>query len=158
MGVKNRHRVRDKDLESYVAPLRDLYGMRPFEDPVESGDTDHGDVLLSGSTVVAVRLGDRFYPTVKGMLQTRPTRRWVTVDMGAVPHVTNGADVMAPGIVDADPDIEEGDPVWIRDVDNDQPLAVGDALADAEAMVQGDQGKVVRNLHYVGDEIFELAV
>lgn len=158
--IRNRHRVRDKDLEDLVAHLRDAFGMDPFEGPVERGDSDEGPVLLAGGRVVAARLDEDpnapFLPTVHGMLARPPTRAWVTVDMGAVPHVTNGADVMAPGIVDADPGIAEGAPVWVRDERNEKPLAVGRALVEGPAMVAGDSGKAVATLHHVGDTVFAL--
>ena len=31
---------------------------------------------------------------------------------------------MGPGIVDADPDVQPGDLVWVKDVNNGVPLAV----------------------------------
>lgn len=158
MGVRNRHPLRDRDRERHEADLADLFGMEPFEGPIEVGDSDLGEVLISAETIVGFRVDDGFLPTVKGLLARPPTKRWVTVDMGAVPHVTNGADAMAPGIVDADEEIAEGDPVWIRDVDNEQPLAVGRALEDAAGMVAGESGKSVETLHHVGDKLFEMEV
>jgi PUA domain protein len=78
----------------------------------------------------------------------------VTVDMGAVPHVANGADVMAPGITEADPAIRAGDLVWVRDERNRRPLAVGRALVDGPAMPRGKKGKAVETLHHVGDALW----
>jgi PUA domain protein len=76
--------------------------------------------------------------------------------MGAVRFLANGADVMAPGVIDADPAIEEGQGVWIRDVNNLKPLAVGIALTDAKTMIEVNEGKVVKTTHFVGDKIWEL--
>lgn len=156
--IKNRHPVRDKDLGTYLATLRDAFGMEPFDGPVEHGTSDEGEVLLAGGRIVAFQRGETYLPTVHGLLARTPARAWVTVDMGAVPHVTNGADVMAPGIVDADGDIAEGDPVWVRDENNEQPLAVGRALVDGPEMVGADHGKAVETLHHVGDKVFALEV
>jgi len=77
------------------------------------------------------------------------------VDMGAVPYVTNGADVMGPGIVEVDPDIKEGDMVWIRDMTHKRPLAIGKALVSAEVMAAKAPGKAIKNLHFVGDKIWK---
>lgn len=156
MTIKNRHPVRDKDAETYLATLRDAFGMDRFDGPIETGDSSEGPVLIAGGRIVAVRIGGTFLPTIAGLLLQPPTRGWVTVDMGAVPHVTNGADAMAPGIVDADPDLEAGDWSWIRDVENEQPLAVGRALVGGPEMVDAGEGKAVENLHHVGDRVFEL--
>lgn len=157
VSVRNRHPLSDKDAGSAIAFLEDAFGMEPLPTPLEKGTSDEGDVLIADGRIVAWRRGDRFWPTVHGLLMRPPARAWVTVDMGAVPHVTNGADVMAPGIVDADEAIREGDPVWIRDVDNEQPLAVGRALVDGPPMVDKTQDKVVETLHHVGDDLFELS-
>ena len=77
------------------------------------------------------------------------------MDMGAVPFITNGADVMGPGITDVDPDIKEGDMVWIRDIKNEIPLAVGIALRSAAELMEKKQGKAVGTLHYVGDKLWK---
>ncbi len=114
------------------------------------------DVLLRGSEALALVVSDAPVPTVRGLLRAPASRRYVTVDMGAVPHIYNGADVMAPGIVEADPAIEPGQLVWVRDEANRQPLAVGEALASGVAMAAGAEGKAVRTLHHVGDWIWEM--
>ncbi len=107
-------------------------------------------LLVEGIAFAVIVQGEPF-PTVRGLLRTPVTRRYVTVDMGAVPYVTNGADVMAPGIVDADPHIEEGQIVWVRDERNLMPLAVGRALLPGQQMLVANRGKAVDTIHYVGD-------
>ena len=78
------------------------------------------------------------------------------VDMGAVKFVTNGADVMSPGIVDADENIIEGDQVWICDEEHYKPLAVGIAIMNGKQMISERQGKSVKIIHYVGDVLWNL--
>jgi PUA domain protein len=78
--------------------------------------------------------------------------------MGAVKFVTNGADVMAPGIVDAYSGIVEGDQVWVCDERNRKPLAVGIAVMSGEQMVEGDEGVAVKLVHYVGDVVWNFSV
>ena len=63
---------------------------------------------------------------------------------------------MAPGIVDADPSILKDDYVWICDENNKKPLAIGIALMSGEQMKQSKEGKAIKNLHYVGDELWNL--
>ena len=62
---------------------------------------------------------------------------------------------MAPGIIEADKEIKEGDIVWVRDERN-LPLAVGKALMDGIEMVKANRGKAVENLHYIGDKLWKL--
>jgi PUA domain protein len=70
-----------------------------------------------------------------------------------VSFVSDGADVMRPGIVTADELIDEGDLVVIDEESHGKVLAVGRALVDGAEMV-GDSGKVVGSVHHVGDDLF----
>jgi len=132
-------------------------GDSPFDtgDPVDTADTSEGQVLLLKGETIATFFDGEVFPTIKGLLNIDATKSFVTVDMGAVEFVYNGADIMAPGIVDADEDIEEGDLVWIRDIEHKKPLAVGRAMNDGEHMIKAEEGKVVRSLHHVGDGRFD---
>jgi PUA-domain protein len=93
-------------------------------------------------------------PTLK-LLQTNDLLKKITVDMGAVRFGANGADVMRPGITQIGPGIMKGELVVIRDVKNNKSLAVGRALFSSEEMAVQTQGKVIRNLHYIGDDLWK---
>ena len=80
----------------------------------------------------------------------------VVVDMGAVPHVTGGADIMAPGIRSVLGNFSSSQLVVIVDEKHDKHLAVGRSLLDSTALKQTRKGKVVENLHYVGDTVWEV--
>jgi len=74
---------------------------------------------------------------------------------GAVPFVVKGADIMGPGIVDADKEINPGDFVWVRDVKNLRALAIGEALISGMEMLQKKPGKAIKSIHYVGDKLWK---
>jgi len=78
------------------------------------------------------------------------------VDMGAVPHIVNGADVMRPGIKDFRGEFNEGDFVVVRDERNLRPLAVAIALVGLEECRAMKKGKVAKNIHHVNDRIWKL--
>lgn len=78
--------------------------------------------------------------------------------MGAVKFVTNGADIMSPGIVEADDDIDVGNIVVIEDMNNHKPLAIGESLISGAEMVESSKGKAIKSIHYVGDEIWNLEI
>ena len=130
----------------------------PLPPEVERADAGDFDVLVAGGRALAFvrRDPERVAPTCRLLLQKRPAKAFVTVDMGAVKFVNNGADVMAPGIVEADPAIQPGDLVWIRDEKNKVPLAVGEAILAGAQMPRGPKGKAVKALHHVGDPLWEL--
>ena len=96
--------------------------------------------------------------TLQGLNVYKPREKRVVVDMGAVGFVTKGADVMAPGIVDSDENISEGDHVWICDERHLKPIAVGVALMNGIDMKSNNKGKSVQVIHYVGDMIWHLGI
>lgn len=157
MELKNRHRLKDKEVEKYHKEIDSKLGDSLFSatGAVDVADCQGRKVLLLDQKPLATFFDDEVFPTVKGLLQIAPEKRYVTVDMGAVEFIYNGADIMAPGIVDADEGIENGDLVWVREVEHEKPLAVGRAMTDGKEMIGSQKGKVVKNLHHVGDGLFE---
>jgi PUA-domain protein len=80
----------------------------------------------------------------------------ITVDMGAIKFVTSGADVMRPGITGIEPGIVINEPVVIVDETHKKPIAVGIALVDSVEMENVQKGKVVKIIHYVGDDVWNI--
>lgn len=93
-------------------------------------------------------------PHLKKMLQSPDMLPKITVDMGAVKFVIGGADIMRPGIVFIDENIKKDDFCVIVDQNNKKPLAIGQALFSYDKMNSMKSGKVVKNVHYVGDKIW----
>ena len=99
---------------------------------------------------------DSLVPTLKLLLKDRLLKT-IVVDMGAVKFVTNGADIMRPGITSVEHGIEKDDFVVILDETHNKPLAVGQAMFSKEEIDSMSEGKVIKNLHFVGDEIWSFA-
>ena len=78
----------------------------------------------------------------------------IVVDMGAIPYVCNGADVMAPGIVRVEGEFAKGDLVLVVDEKHGKPLAIGESLNDSASVRNTKQGAVVKNVHFVSDKIW----
>ena len=156
--LRKRARLKRREIEAYASALEAQLGVKVFSeaDTVDEAEGPEFNAVFVNGQVLAMVLGGRPMLTVRGLLAYTPTRRYVTVDMGAVPYVYNGADVMAPGIVDADPTIAPGDFVWIRDEKNLRPLAVGEAILSGPEMVARDKGKAVKSIHHVGDELWRV--
>ena len=55
-----------------------------------------------------------------------------------------------------DEEIQEGDLVWVRDQEHKRPLAVGWAVKDGSSLVKELKGKGLKNIHWVGDELWEM--
>ncbi|MEF8782992.1 MAG: RNA-binding protein [Haloarculaceae archaeon] len=159
MDVKSRHHLRSDAVDEIREALESNLGVEVDADSFEKIELEGGDwdvVLVDGDPLVLYLDGDPFV-TVQGANALSPTERIVTVDAGAIEFVSNGADVMRPGIVDADEDIEEGDLVVVSEETHGKVLAIGRALTGGEDMI-GEEGRVVESIHHVGDDLFELSV
>ena len=146
-----RRRLRKKEAKR-IAEEMQQYG---FE---VQGDMDEVEfktlkVILVDSEPLLLEFDGRHYFTLFGLLRFRPEKGKVTVDNGALPYIMNGADVMKPGIVYADGDIEEGDFVYVTVEGKESPIAVGVALVDGPEMM-GEKGKAVKTIHHLKDDIW----
>jgi len=155
---KNRHRLSKKEIRALEREFVGIIGISPFSEDssIDIAETEKHTVILEGDDVIGIYIDDRPFPTVRGILKRTPSSKYVTVDMGAVKFVAGGADVMAPGIVEADESIKEGDVVFIRDIKNNRPIAVGIALVSGNSMIREKKGKAVKNINHVGDDIWNL--
>jgi len=151
--VKNKHRLKRKKAKHIISSLEG-YFQESFPIPIDTldvGEVDGYTLYFVNKKPLLMAYKETVLFTIQGLLVYQPKHRSVQVDMGAVRFVTNGADVMAPGIVAADPAISEGDFVWICDENHKKPLATGIALMSGEEMVQASKGKSVRIIHHIGD-------
>lgn len=154
--IRKRKRMREKDAKSLALLIEEAAGTSVFEDePVDIAESTDYKLIFVGGEILGLIYEEKPFLTIRGLLKYKPSKRYITVDMGAVPFITNGADVMGPGITDADPGIEAGDMVWIRDIKNEIPLAVGIALRSATELMKKEQGKAVVTIHYVGDKLWK---
>ena len=159
MQVSSRHHLRSDAIDELKTSLSDSLGIdiegETFE-LVELDGTEFDIVLVDGEKLVAY-VDDEPFLTVEGANEFPPQRGLVTVDAGAIEFVSNGADVMRPGIVEVDDGITDGDLVAIAEETHGKVLAVGRAQTDSDDML-GDSGKVVSSIHHVGDDLYEFSV
>ena len=109
--------------------------------------------IIDGDVKLARRDETLFPPLLNESVEGLPS---VLVDMGAIPYVCNGADVMSPGITGIDGEFGEGDLVIVRDEKHRKALAVGVALVPSEDMREMPKGKAVKSVHYVGDKLWKV--
>lgn len=156
MDVKSRHHLRSDAIDEIRDALADNLDVdldaETFE-RIELEDSDWEIVLVDGDPLV-LYLGGEPFLTVRGANEYAPAKHVVTVDAGAVQFVSDGADVMRPGIVEADADIDGDDLVVVNEESHGKFLAVGRALTEGGDMT-GTEGRVVESLHHVGDDLFE---
>jgi PUA-domain protein len=154
-----RHFLKDKELKQTIFRIQqkmkinveELFGA---EAHVEVAESKNATIFLINNKPLLVRKDDLIFP-VLGFDDVTKLMPWVVVNMGAVPHICNGADVMAPGIVNIKNDFKKDDFIVIVDEQHHKPLAVGVALFDSEAIRNLKHGKTIKTIHFVGDEVWQ---
>jgi PUA domain protein len=154
MAIRKRHFLK-ADVARRIATALSVYNVRkPLEGPLELLETAGQTLILLNGVPVALCFDHAPFFTVRGAIELEPQQHLVIVDTGAVQFIRNGADVMSPGIVDADEDIATGDFVVVIDERHKKPLGIGMALLTGSEMIHHTKGKAVRILHHVGDRIW----
>ena len=156
--VKKRNFLKKKKIKEIKAKLGEYGDLLQNKKNVEILEAEPNSFILIDGEPYIIIIDEKPFPTLKAALENDIQSKKVTVDMGAIRFVSNGADIMSPGIVAADEGIEEGDIVLIVDETHKKPLAIGISLITGEEMVENDSGKAIETKHYVGDDIwnFEL--
>jgi len=128
-----------------------LFGSKPR---VEVNETEVAEIFIIDGKPLLARSDKALFPTL-AFDDVFPFLPRIVVDMGAVPYVCDGADVMAPGVVSIEGDFKENDFLLVVDERYGKPLMIGVALFNSQAMKNLKQGKIVKNVHHVGDKIWK---
>lgn len=157
MKIKKRYFLKNKKIKEIKKELGNYQNIIPKKAQVELIKIqDMPDILLINNEPLLMQSNDKIIPTLKAVVDEEITEKYATVDMGAINFVIKGADIMSPGIVDADKTIQPGETIIIIEERHHKPLAIGTSLITGEEMIENDKGKAIENLHYVGDPIWEL--
>ncbi|MEM2192348.1 MAG: PUA domain-containing protein [Candidatus Hadarchaeales archaeon] len=151
--IKRKYLRKDELREMTKALPPELQEFKNKMKDVEIVDTDEFKIILSNKEPLLLLHQGKFLPLLTSPAASKIPK--VVVDMGAVPHIANGADIMGPGVVSADESIHEGGTVVVVDEKHGKTLAVGIALVPGGEM-RGRKGKVVENIHHVSDKIWKL--
>ena len=156
-----RHALKSKDTKSILRNVSDrlkidLEATMGHKLNVEIVETDESQIILIDGKPLLFNVADTVFPTLffKEFLERVPK---IVVDMGAVPYVCKGADVMAPGVVKVEGEFRKGDIIVVVDQKYGKRLALGESLQDSETMKAAKKGAMVKNMHYVSDKIWDLA-
>lgn len=130
--------------------VEQLLGSKPR---IEVNETEAAEIFILNGKPFLARSDGEFFPTL-AFEEAFPFISRIVVDMGAVPYVCKGADVMAPGVVSVKGEFEENDLLLVIDERHSKPLAIGVALFNSQAMKNMKHGKIVKNIHHVGDKLW----
>lgn len=160
--IKKRHTVRKSEMAEIVRRLEEELGNEAdlfVSDRIEVAETG-GPIrfYFIDRLPLLFERGGVLFPTLRGAMARPFAARRITVDMGAVQFVVNGADIMRPGIVGVTDDVRADRPALVVEERHHKPLAVCLARLDAAPLRAETAGKVCKNIHHVGDEIWGLEV
>ncbi|MFW9969263.1 MAG: PUA domain-containing protein [Candidatus Odinarchaeota archaeon] len=162
MKIKNRHFIRKSELKPLKDEILNQYDEKfinqifPDKCNVEMIETEAGDILFAINNVLKLwKSKEGYIPVLTLLLNNQIKLKSIVVDFGAVRYVTNGADIMRPGITKIDPSIKKGDIVGIIEETQNRALAIGKAMFDAPIIESKSSGKVVKNLHTIQDSVWE---
>jgi len=158
LKIRKRYHLQKKKLKKVKEQLGEFSSLIKPKSKIEILETDLYDMILIDGKPLIMDIDNTYFPTIKGALELELTRSYVVVDMGAVKFVAKGADIMSPGITEADLNIRKGDLVIIVDETHKKPLAIGKSLISGQEMVKNTEGKAIKTIHYIGDKIWDLEV
>ena len=152
-----RH-LKDRELKQVIKEF-----VNQFPTSIESLDSvghleehtiDGNLVFFADGKPWIVRVQGRLLPSLKydQVLSTLPR---IVIDMGAVPHIANGAHVMRPGIRQIEGQFDKDELVAILDEKYRKIIALGVAEENSETTRSATKGRVVTNIHYVGDSLWK---
>lgn len=116
---------------------------------VQEGD----EIITDDAGWTIVRTGGVYLPFLgnDSLLQKFPN---VTVDMGAVKFMCNGANVMRPGIRGFS-EFQKDQVVCVAEESRHRFLAVGIAEVPSSDIKSMERGQVIRNMHHISDVLWE---
>ena len=121
---------------------------------IEVNETETAGIFIFNGKPLLAKLDSELFPTL-AFEEVFPFISRIVVDMGAVPYVCKGADVMAPGVVSVKGEFKENDLLLVVDERHGKPLAIGVALFNSQTMKNMKHGKIVKNVHHVGDKLWK---
>ena len=116
------------------------------------------EAIIDGKTVATVRYdlakGWIFLNRMQSAMRISKAMKkgFVVIDDAAIPFVKESKNLMAPGVIDASPEVQDGDEVVIVDKDRNA-IATGTARMSASEMIAADRGMAVRTKWYKSEDL-----
>ncbi len=163
MKKKPLHDLKKGEIKEILNSIRNLFG-EEILDKIDAKSSfkisnldDNTDIIYVNDSPSFLKLKSNVIPSLKLLVSLNKDKipRKIVVDMGAVPFISKGADIMKPGVKYVDNLIEKDSPVIVVDENHGKPIAVGIAMYSYETISSMNEGKVIKNLHYIGDKIWK---
>jgi PUA-domain protein len=160
MPKKRRYMLKSKEAKKLLQEIssnlgKDVEQILGTKTRIEVNETELGELFIFNGRALLARSNNVLFFTL-AFEELFPLFPKIVVDMGAVPYVCKGADVMAPGVRSINGNFETDGLLVIVDERHNKPLSVGMALLNSEEMKTKKKGKVIKTLHYVGDKLWTM--
>jgi len=152
------HRLSKRDARLVASLLREQGYPVSMEDEIEL--LEEGDVrIYAVGRLAFLEHGGKMLPLLDETINREPLSMLpsIIIDMGAVPHIANGADVMRPGVKGTIGEFQRDAIVAVRDERHHKAIALARALVASMGLQGIERGRVAENLHYVGDKKWRVA-
>ena len=162
MNIKSRNIISNKIKKQLINKLQGIVenpqAILPKQENVERIVTEKYVLYLIKGKPILFEISNRIFPTIHCVREHKMSLPKVIVDLGAIKYIVNGADVMAPGIVYFDKNIEIDTIVSIHEEKAESVLAIGVSLISAEEFKNRKSGKVIKNVHHLNDAIWKFSL
>jgi PUA domain protein len=145
-----------KEIKELNTEINTTYGLEDFFSTDDFVTLAEDRYVLKDGEVTFFYKEELLLPSLKLVIKNNFLKN-IIVDMGAVPFMAKGSDLMRPGVVGVDAYVKEGDIVAIVDEKNMKPLAIGQSLFSKDEIQEMEAGKVVLNIHHVSDEVWDFS-
>jgi len=160
MPLKKRYSLKTKEAKQILSEVSQRFNMN--FDALFGGKANVDIVEFENVQIYTVNSRPIMFKTEKFLpllcftefIQIAPK---VTVDMGAIPFVCKGANVMAPGIRHVEKEFSKGDLIIVIDEKHGKTLAIGESLFNSTEFRNTKNGPVIKTLHYVSDKYWNTA-
>lgn len=146
-----RKQLSKSEIKEIIGRIKKEFCLDNLISKKDSVVIDDDKIVVNGQ-IYFFEKDSRLMPHLK-LLQNNNFLKKVVIDMNAVKFMASGADVMRPGIKEMD-DFSKGEIISVVDEINKKPIAIGIALLGSDEIKIMDKGKVIKNIHYVGDEFW----
>jgi PUA-domain protein len=156
-----RYSLKSKQTKQLLAEISErlqinmeaIFGPKPN---VEIAKLSFGNIYFINNKPLFFNIEKKVVPTL--FFQDFITKSSkIVVNMGAIPYICNGANVMAPGIVRVEGEFSKGDLVLVVDEKYEKPIAIGESLYDSASIRNTKHGALIKNVHFVTDKIWNFA-
>lgn len=149
----DRKQLGKKEVDNLNEQIEKSFGIKDFIGKDTKTTLFDDKLYMVGNDGCFFYKDGRLLPCLKALIKNNFLKK-VAIDKGAVKFISSGADVMRPGITEIDKALKKGEIVSIVDSVYKIPVAIGEALFDGQEMASMKSGKVIKNLHHVGDDMW----